>query len=174
MPFLSASARNKCVVWDQIFWMFWKRISALNPEKYVIVLCNMNIKWFYAIGTRSNQKIVSSKGVLPCDFDAQHKSHIGKEMYIVMTGYQLNNNDIIKGGKAFPVSLVRIGRQVKATKDSYRQVYTDNVTYHYSKIAANKLWAKGEYCFKSYTITGSSESTEKHHKFLLSPSTVRL
>ena len=130
LPYLDQSAKDRRVVWAQTFWMFWKCISALDPEKYVVVLCHMDEKWFYAIRTRSNQKVVTSEGVLPCDFHAQHKSHIGKEMYVAMTGYQLNGNDITKGGKAFLISLVRVGRRVKVTKDLYKRVYKDDGTYH--------------------------------------------
>ena len=111
--------------------------------------------------------MVTSEGVLPCDFHAQHKSHIGKEMYVAMTGYQLNGNDITKGGREFPISVARVGRRVKATKDSYKRVYKDNGTYHYPKIAGNKLRSKGEYYFKSCEITGSSEGTEKDPKLSL-------
>ena len=128
----------------------------------------MDEEWFYAIQTKTNQKVVASEGVLLSDFDAQHKSHIGKEMYVVMTGYCLNNeNDITKGWQAFPISLVRVGRMVKATKDSYKRVYIDNGTYHYPKIAANKLWTKGVEYFQAVGITGSKEGTDKDPKLSL-------
>ena len=55
----------------------------------MVVVCHMDEKWFYAIQTRTNQKVITSEGVLPFDFDAQHKSHIGKEMYVLMTSYRL-------------------------------------------------------------------------------------
>ena len=53
---------------------------------------------------------------------------------------------------------------VKATKDSYKKVYRDNGTYHYPKIAANKLRTKGVEYFKAVEITGSKEGTDKDPK----------
>ena len=88
LPFLDISAKDRRVVWGETFWQFWKSVRALKPDKNVVVLCHMDEKWFYAIRTRNNQKVVTREGVLPSNFDAQHKSHIGKEMCVVMTGYR--------------------------------------------------------------------------------------
>ena len=102
--------------WAMAFWIFWKSAKCVDPEKTVFVLCHMDEKWFYAVRTRCNQKVVLSENVEGKDFNAQHKSHIGKEMYIVMTGFVPVDNDITKGGNAYTISLVRVGRKVKAKK----------------------------------------------------------
>ena len=87
---------------------------------------------------------------------------------MVMTGYRLTTkNDITKGGQVFPISLVRVGRMVKATKDLYKRVYRDNGTYHYPKIAANKLQTKGVEYSQAVEITGSKEGTNKDPKLSL-------
>ena len=44
------------------------------------------------------------------DFYAYHKNFIGKEMYIVVTAYILNLNNISGGGKAKPIACVRVGK----------------------------------------------------------------
>ena len=121
----------------------------------------MDERCLFAIRTRSNQKVITSEGILPYDFQAQHKSHIGKNMYIAMTGLRLNQNDITKGGQAYPVSLVRVGTMVKATKDSFKGVYKGDGGFHYPKIISNRVRGKGNLYFKACEITGSNEGTEK-------------
>ena len=65
------------------------------------------------------------------------------------------------------VSLVRVGKMVKATKDSYKRVYKDDGSYHYPKIPVNKLRSKGEEYFQSCEITGSAEGNDKSPKMSL-------
>jgi hypothetical protein len=52
--------------------------------------------------------VLTSIGLEPTDYYAQHKNHIGKELYVVATGHVLNegSNDITKGGKAIPLACV--------------------------------------------------------------------
>ena len=124
----------------------------------------MDERCLFAIRTRSNQKVITSEGTLPHDFQAQHKSHIGKNMYIAMTGLRLNQNDITKGGQAYPVSLVRVGTMVKATKDSFKGVYKGDGGFHYPKIISNRVRVKGNLYFKACEITRSKEGAEKQPK----------
>ena len=44
-----------------------------------------------------------------------------------------------QGGITKMVSLVNIGKMVKATKDSYKRVYKDDGSYHYPKIPVNTV-----------------------------------
>ena len=60
-------------------------------------------------------------------------------MYIVVTAYVLNENDTTAGGKTIPIACVRVGRMKKTTKDSFKQVYKDYMSYTYPKISENKL-----------------------------------
>ena len=99
----------------------------------------MDEKWFSTIKTRTNIKVSLGWGVEGDDSHVQHKSHVGKEMYIVVTAFILNNNDITKGRRAVPVSCIRLGRMVKAKQDSYRRVYKEDGSFHYPHIAANLL-----------------------------------
>ena len=117
--------------------------------------------------TRTFCKVIPGWGVQGDDSHVQHKSHVCKEMYIVVTAFVLNANDITKGGRAIPVSCIRVGRMVKAQKDSYRRVYKGNGTFHYPKITENILRRKGVEYFSAVELTGSSEGTEKAPKMSL-------
>ena len=161
LPSLDQQAKTLRVIWAHSFWMFWYSAKLVNTQKAIFVLVHMDEKWFYAVRTRSNCKVLTSIGLEQADYRAHHKNHIGKEMYIVVTAYVLREgNDITKGGIAIPVSLVRVGRMVKATKDSYKRVYNDDGTYSYPKVATNLLRRKGEVYFKPCELTGSNEGTE--------------
>ena len=70
-------------------------------------------KWFYVVTTRSNCKVLTSIGLDTVDYYAHHKNYINKEMYIMVTAYVLNNNDI-RGGGTILIAYVRVGRMEKA------------------------------------------------------------
>ena len=120
LPHLDAAAKLCWVVWACQFWLFWKSVRAIPPSKVKVVLIHMDEKWFYAVRARSNCKVLESIGLESNDHYSQHKNHIGKELYIVATAFVLNNNDITAGGKAIPIACVRVGKKVKATKDSFK------------------------------------------------------
>ena len=166
-PHLDAAARTRRVTWAHAFWIFWKSAKYVRTDKAIIVLVHMDEKWFFTIKTRANCKVVPGWGVHGDDMHVQHKSHVGKEMYIVVTAFVLNENDITKGGRAIPVSCIRVGRMVKAKKDSYRRIYKSNGKFHYPKVAENLLRKKGEEYFQAVELTGSSEGTEKRPKMSL-------
>ena len=93
---------------------------------------------------------------------------MGKEMYICVTAFVLENgNDIRRGGIAVPISMVRVGKMMQATKDSYKRVYKPDGSYHYPQNPENRLREKGEWYFKSLELTGSSEGTSKKPKISL-------
>ena len=168
LPSLDLQAKTRRVIWAQSFWLFWYSARLVNMEKAIFVLVHMDEKWFYAIRTRTNCKVLTSIGLEQSDYRAHHKNHIGKEMYIVVTAYVLRDrNDITKGGTAIPVSLVRVGKMVTATKDSYKRVYRDDGSYHYPKRPENLLRRAGEEYFKPCELTGSSEGTSGKPKMSL-------
>ena len=125
----------------------------------------MDEKWFYAVRTRSNCKVLTSIGLDPSDYRAHHRDHIGKEMYVVVTAYVLNDNDITQGGTAIPVSCVRVGKNVKAKKNSYKRVYKEDGTYTYPKLDENIKRKEGEEYFKSFDLVGAGEGSKKNQKF---------
>ena len=88
-------------------------------------------------------------------------------MYIVISGFLMHNNDITAGGEAFPISLTRVGKMVKASKNSYRRVYKNDGTYHYPKIKNNIMRVKGKQYFTSVDLTGSKDGTAKNPKMSL-------
>ena len=168
LPSLDFQAKTRQIIWAHSFWLFWYSARLVSMKKAVFVLVHMDEKWFYAIRTRSNCKVLTSIGLEQSDYRAHHKNHIGKEMYIVVTAYVLRDrNDITKGGTAVPVSLVRVGRMVEATKNTYKREYKDDGSYHYPKIPENILRVEGEKYFKPCELTGSSEGTAKKPKISL-------
>ena len=89
-------------------------------------------------------------------------------MYIVVTAFMLNNNDIEKGGTTIPSCCVRAGKMVKASRDSYSTVYNDNgSSFTYPKVQENFLREKGMEYFKGVELTGSNIKTEKDPKMSL-------
>ena len=168
LPHLDTQAKTRRYEWAQTFWLFWTLARHIPSSRAKLVLIHMDEKWFYAIRTRTNNKVLGSIGLTQNFSYVQHKSHIGKEMYIVVTGYILHDgNDICKGGKVIPIALVRVGKMVKATQDSYKRVYKPDGRYWYPKIPANILRKKGEMYFKSCELTGTNEGTEKKPKISL-------
>ena len=161
LPALDAQAKQRRIKWAHTFFAFYKSVRAIDPAKCIVVLVHMDEKWFYAVVARTNCKVLTSIGLDPVDYFCHHKNHIQKEMYIVVTAFVLNGNDISRGGKAIPVACVRVGRMVKAKKDTYKRVYRENNTYHYPKIAENKLRTKGGLYFQEVELTGSNEGTKK-------------
>lgn len=63
----------------------------------------MDEKWFYAVRTRANCKVLTSIGLEAFDYRAHHKNHVGKEMYVCVTAYVLNENDISGPGTVVPL-----------------------------------------------------------------------
>ena len=127
----------------------------------------MDEKWFYAIRTRANCKVLTSIGLEPSDYRAHHKSHVGKEMYVVVTAYVLNDNNIEKDGTAIPVSCVRVGKYVTQTKNSYKRKYKEDGSYTYPQTEENISKRAGQVYFKSFDLRGSSEGTVKKPKISL-------
>lgn len=166
LPQLSADAMERRVVWANTYWLFWQSVLAVPKEKAIFVNVHMDEKWFYAVKCRKNKKVLTSIGVDPANYKAHHKNHIGKQMYIVVTAYVLEDNDITKGGKAVPISLIRVGKMLPAQKDSYKRVY-ENGRATYPKTPENQLRKKGELYFTNLELTGCSEGTEEKPKFSL-------
>ena len=82
----------------------------------------MDEKWFFAVKSRTNTKVLTEIGLMPHDHHVQHKSHIGKTMFIVVTAFVLHNNDITHGGIVVPIACVPVGKMEEAAKDSYKGV----------------------------------------------------
>ena len=68
-------------------------------------------------------------------------------MYIMVTRYEVLDNDKKKTSNEFPVALVRVGKFIQAKKDTYKRVYNEGGTYHYPQIPKNILRCTGyPYC----------------------------
>ena len=104
-----------------------------------MVLMHMDEKWFYAVNTHCNNKVMTSIGMEAHNVYVQHKSHIAKEMYVVCTAFLPTDNDITKGGVTVPIACERVGRMIAAQKDTYKRVYDGNGNMSYPKIAENRL-----------------------------------
>ena len=83
----------------------------------------MDEKRFYTVVTRTNYKVLTYIGLDPVDYYNHHIYYIRKEIYIVVTAFVLNENDISKGGKAIPIACLRMGHMKKRAKDFYKRVY---------------------------------------------------
>ena len=167
LPHLCAQAKKKRVQWAESFCLFWKSVSIIKTENCIMALVQMDEKWMYVVRCRTTNKVIPLWNVHGKDRHVHHKSHVGKEMYIVVTAFVLNGNDITKGGVAVPIACIRVGRMVKAQKDSYSRVYRPDGTYHYPQIEANLLRKKGEEYFKNVELTGDSNGTDKDPKMSL-------
>ena len=159
LPALDEATKKRRVVWAETFWWLWKMIRCCSTTNIQFVLIHMDEKWFYALRTRANCKVLTSIGLEPSDYYCHHKSHICKIMYVVVTAFVPIDNDITKGGKTIPIACVRVGRNVFAQKDSYKRVYRDDGTYHYPPLPQNRLQKRGDIVFKNLDITGSNEGT---------------
>jgi hypothetical protein len=152
--------------WAIGFWIFWNSAKKFALTVRVL-LCHMDEKWFYAIVIRKNNKSIPALGVEPVQHNIQHKSHIYKEMMIASTAFLPHDNDMTKGGAAFKLNLVRVGRKQPAKKDSYKRVYKPDGSFHYPPLPGNILRKKGELYFAPMEIKATSEGTTKEPKFLL-------
>ena len=88
----------------------------------------MDEKWFYAVVTQSKYKVVTYIGLEGEYIFFQQKNNLGKEMYIVITGYEVRDNDITNYGRDFPVTTIRVGKISKEDKDTLKGVYRDDGT----------------------------------------------
>ena len=164
LPALDVAAKGRRVTWAHTFWWFWKLAKCCPVQNVQFVSVHMDEKWFYAIRTRTNCKVLTSIGLEPSDYYAHHKSYLGKIMYVVVTAFVPYDNDFTKGGRVIPVACIRAGKMVEAAKDSYKRVYKDDGSYHYPPIPENLVRRRGEEYFKNLDITGSSEGTAQKPK----------
>ena len=164
---LDQSAKERRVIWGESFWIFWKSASMCPTTEIQFVSVHMDKKWFHAIQTRRNNKVLTSIGVDGADYYAHHKNYVGKCMYVVVTAFVPNDNDFAKGSIIVPVACVRVGKMVKAKKDSFERVYALDGTWTNPQIPENKLQSKGDMYFKSFELTGSNEGTKNKPKMSL-------
>ena len=100
--------------------------------------------------------MITSTEVEPNDYYAQHKYRIGKQIFIIMTTFVLNGNDIEKwGGAVIPICSVRVGNMVQDCDDE---------SYHYPKMPYILMREKGTYYFKGVEFTESIIGMEKDPK----------
>lgn len=164
LPHLDAAAKLRRVKWAKKWWCFWKAVASIPTEDAVVVNVHMDEKWFFAVRTRTNCKELVSIGLEGNNYYVQHKSHIGKEMYVVVTAFVPNENDMTKGGKAIPIACIRCGKLVTAAKTTYKRVYKPNGKFHYPHIDGNESRIEGNQYFECYELSGDSEGTKKDPK----------
>ena len=165
IPALNQASIDRRYWWSIQFSIFWRSAKTFNHVQLIVV--HMDEKWFWSIVVRRNKKSIPMLGIEPVIHSVQHKNHLEKTMAIVAVGFVPKDNDWMKGGDGFTVSLVRAGRKVKASRNTYRRVYRDDGSFHYPALPENILRKKGELYFKSMEITGSSRGTVKDPKFSL-------
>ena len=84
---LSSTVKCRRAKWVDTFWLFWKSVKAVQTTKNRLVLVHMDEKWFYVVRFQTNSKVITSFGVEPNDYYAQHKKYIVKQMYIGVTTF---------------------------------------------------------------------------------------
>ena len=161
LPHLDQLHKEKRYKWAQRYLTFWEAVKKVPSNKCLYVLVHMDEKWFYACKTRSNCKVLTSIGMVPVDYYVHHKSHVGKEMYITVTAYALNENDISKGGTAIPISLLRVGKDGEYKKDTYHRQYDNNGRYTMPSEPWNLKNKKGDYKWENGILTGATEGASK-------------
>ena len=164
LPSLDYAARIRRFRWASTYMKFWGFVKYIPPDRVRVVQVHMDEKWFYAIRSKSNQKIVTAFGMEPDDSYVHHRNHIDKCMYVVVTACVLNENNFEMGGTAVPISCIRVGKYERAKKDTYKRVYKRSGGFHYPKILANLLRSKGQLYFRSVELRGSKEGTRKQPK----------
>ena len=87
LPHLDSSAKKRRVRWAKNWWCFWKAAASIPTEDAIVVNVHMDEKWFYAVRSRSNCKELTSIGLEGNNYHVQHKNHIGKELYVVVTAF---------------------------------------------------------------------------------------
>ena len=167
LPHISTTAKFRRAKWAETFWLFWKSVKAVPTTKVRIVLNHMDEKWFYVVRCRTNYIVITSIGVEPNDYYAQHKNHIRKQTFIVVTSFVLNNNDIEKGGTTIPSCCVRAGKMVKASRDSYSTVYNDNgSSFTYPKVQEILLREKERSISKGWSLREAISGRKKTQRCL--------
>ena len=164
LPHLNSGCKEKRHIWSHTFWYIWKSVRAIPHRQVQVVLIHMDEKWFFVIKTRGNCKMITSIGLERTNRYVHHKNHVGKCMYVVVTAFLPNNNDITAGGKVIPIACIRVGKMVTAKRDTYKRVYKPDGTYTYPVLPENRLRTKGEEYFQQCELTGASEGTEKKPK----------
>ena len=86
---------------------------------------------------------------------------ISKLLIICALSIMSNNNDLLQGGKAKKVAIIRYGAMIEVKKDRYCCVYRDNVTHQYAHSADNQLQVDGREYFENWEINGSKSSNDK-------------
>ena len=59
LPSLDSAAKLRRLVWCHSFWLFWHSVKYIPIEKAIMILVHMDEKWFYAVRTRCNTKVLS-------------------------------------------------------------------------------------------------------------------
>ena len=124
-------------------------------------------QWFLSLVIRMYGKMALAFGCHPVYHRIHHKNSVDKLLAICAVGIAPFDNDLRKGGEAYKIELTRCGRLVEAKKDSFKRVYREDGTYHYPKVAENRLREKGKEYFENWEITGSNKMKGTTPKFAL-------
>ena len=79
----------------------------------------------------------------------------------------MRDNDITNSGRDFTISIILIGKMVKADTYTFKRLYRDDGTYYYHRISENQIQNNGEIYWKRCELTGSYDGIEKNPKMSL-------
>ena len=128
--------------WLIKFSIFCKSVYCAPVDTSVFALVQMNEKWFCTAIVRSNKKLLTLIGLELSECCAYHNNYVGKIMRILAESYSLADDDIPGRGKVVPISCIRVGKMVKATKDSRKRVCKEDGSLHYLKYSTKLLLKK--------------------------------
>lgn len=163
IPHLTKGNIAKRKEWAETYWVFWKAVKTINNETTQYVMVHMDEKWFYAVKTRSNCKVLTSIGLEPTNHHVQHRSHVDKLMFICVTAYVLNDNDIERGGKCITVAMIPVAVEQEAARTTYKRNYygVDGKFNYQNKDEAHLSRVKGQKYLKATELTGCSTKPKK-------------
>ena len=142
--------------WTVGFWIFWESSKKLY-KKVLVLLTQMDEKWFYDIVIRMFNKLIPFLGIEPEAHDVQHKSHIDKLMCLVSFAFLPAENNMEAGGRAFRVGLERAGKDVIAKNTTYKRHTDENGVVSYPKVPGNESRIAGRSYFEPREVTGSTD-----------------
>jgi hypothetical protein len=128
---LSVHHKQKRLSWSNQFWIFWNSAKRFNQRQ--VILVHQDEKWFFGLVVCKNNKSVPFLGIEPVSHSVHHKSHINKTMAIASTAFAPFDNDMTKGGRAFKLSLDRVGGYRAAQRTTYKRKLKEDGSIHYPK-----------------------------------------
>ena len=107
---------------------------------------------------RMYNKIAPEYGCSPVYHRIHHKNSVKKLVAIGAIAIVPWKNHLQRGGMEKKLYITRCGGKVKATKDFYPRVYTEDGSYTYPRLPENQLRKKGSLLLGTQDSVGGTKS----------------